>query len=354
MSRRPRLAAPALERGHQGGRLAADEGAAAAADPQVEAEARCRGCLAEQAELARLVDGAREALDRHRVLLAHVHVTLARAHRVGADDHALEHAVRVALEQRVVHERAGVALVGVADHVLELALRPAARLPLAAGREAGAAAAAQAGALDLVEDGLGPHLERPHEGRVAAERDVVVDGGRVEEAVVAEQQALLAAVEGDLLLLAACRSVPGRRRAGARRARRRARSSRRSRARPRRARAGRRCLPAAAPAGCPGRTPGSPWRGPRRRGRRRAPRPRRGARRTTCSAPCARQPVPTHTAMTLRLGARGRRRAPRGGAPARARRRARGQLRLLLLEELLDHPGETVGRHVAVVVAVER
>ena len=40
-------------------------------------------------------------------------------------------------------ERAGVALVGVADDVLGVALRLAADLPLHAGREAGAAPAAQ-------------------------------------------------------------------------------------------------------------------------------------------------------------------------------------------------------------------
>ena len=76
----------------------------------------------------------------------------------------------------------------------------AARLPLAAGGEAGAATAAQAGALDLLEDRHRPHLQGPAQGRVAAERDVVVDRRRVEESVVAQQHALLVAVEGDLLL----------------------------------------------------------------------------------------------------------------------------------------------------------
>ena len=76
-----RHAAPALERGHHGARLAADERAAAAAHLQVEAQLAAEDRLAEQAELARLLDGARDAVDGHRVLLAHVHVALARAHR---------------------------------------------------------------------------------------------------------------------------------------------------------------------------------------------------------------------------------------------------------------------------------
>ena len=60
-----RDAAPAFERGHHGARLAADERAAAAADPQVEAVVAAEDGLAEQAELARLLDGARDALDGH-------------------------------------------------------------------------------------------------------------------------------------------------------------------------------------------------------------------------------------------------------------------------------------------------
>ncbi len=111
--------------------------------------------------------------------------------------------MRVALEQRVVHEGPGVALVGVADHVLQIARCLPARLPLAARGEAGATTPAQAGALDLLEDRSGPHLQSTSQGRVAAERDVGVDGSRVEEAVVAQQHPLLPAVEGDLILLAA-------------------------------------------------------------------------------------------------------------------------------------------------------
>ena len=60
--------------------------------------------------------------DGQRVLAADVDVALVGADRVGGDGHALEHAVRIALEDAAVHEGAGVALVGVADD--ELALCP--------------------------------------------------------------------------------------------------------------------------------------------------------------------------------------------------------------------------------------
>ena len=45
--------------------------------------------------------------------------------------------------------------------------------------------------LDLVEDGLRAHLQRLHEGRVAADGDVVVDRGGVALPGVAQQDALL-------------------------------------------------------------------------------------------------------------------------------------------------------------------
>ncbi len=76
-----------------------------------------------------------------RILGADVDEPVRGADGVGGDDHALDHLVRNALQQGAVHERAGVALVGVADHVLLVARRLAAEAPLHAGREARAAAA---------------------------------------------------------------------------------------------------------------------------------------------------------------------------------------------------------------------
>ena len=43
--------------------------------------------------------------------------------------------MRVAFDERAVHERAGVALVGVADNVFGIARDVAAEFPLQAGRE---------------------------------------------------------------------------------------------------------------------------------------------------------------------------------------------------------------------------
>ena len=71
---------------------------------------------------------------------------------------ALEHLMRVGFEHRAVHERAGVALVGVAYHIFFFALGVARGLPLKPRRKARAAAPREAGDLYRLDDGLGRHL----------------------------------------------------------------------------------------------------------------------------------------------------------------------------------------------------
>ena len=63
-------------------------------------------------------DRVAQAGDRERVLRAAVDVALGGVDRERGDRHALEDPERVALEDAAVHERAGVALVRVADDVL--------------------------------------------------------------------------------------------------------------------------------------------------------------------------------------------------------------------------------------------
>ena len=124
---RPGPAALALDGGDERGLLAAHEGAGALDDLDVEVEAAAQDVLAQEAALARLVDGALEALDRQGVLGADVDVAVAGADGVGGDDHALEHARGGRPRARAVHEGAGVALVGVADEVLLPGPAPCAR-----------------------------------------------------------------------------------------------------------------------------------------------------------------------------------------------------------------------------------
>jgi hypothetical protein len=80
-------------------------------------------------------------------LAAQVDEGLGDLQRVGRDEHALDDLVRVALDEEVVLEGGRLALVAVDDEVGDRVL--AQHRPLAPGREAGAAAAEQAGRVDL-------------------------------------------------------------------------------------------------------------------------------------------------------------------------------------------------------------
>jgi len=193
------LADLALQRAHQGGRLPAHEGAAAARDPDVEVEARPHDALAEQPQAARLLQRDGQVDHGQRVLVADVDETLVGADRPGADHHALEHRVRVALHDRAVLERSRVALVAVAQHEAPIARRAPARPPLAAGVEAGAAAAALARDRHLLDHLVRRHLEEGlGKPRVGALGDRIEDVGRVDAADVAHRHPQLVLVERDL------------------------------------------------------------------------------------------------------------------------------------------------------------
>ncbi|OPZ46054.1 MAG: hypothetical protein BWY94_00921 [Actinobacteria bacterium ADurb.BinA094] len=198
-----RHAALALDRGDQRGLLAADEGAGAELEVQVELPARTEDVASQEPALLGIGDRLGEALDGQRVLGAHVDVALVGADCPAADQHALDDRVRVALEDRAVHERAGVALVGVADEVLDVALALVGELPLDAGREPGAAAAADARVGDLLDDLLlGHRRERRARRLVAAAGEVLVEALRVDHAHVAQGDARLGLVEPDVVPVA--------------------------------------------------------------------------------------------------------------------------------------------------------
>ncbi len=88
----------------------------------------------------------RQPLDRQRILGPHVDVAVVGADRVGGQRHALDHAMRIRLQHGPVHERAGIAFVGIADHIFLLARHLGHGRPFQTGRIAAAAAAAQAAA----------------------------------------------------------------------------------------------------------------------------------------------------------------------------------------------------------------
>ena len=120
--------------------------------------------LLQQAFALHDVDGLLDPLDGQGILGAAVDDALVGADGVAGDHHAFEHRVGVPFEDGAVHERSGVALVGVADHVLLLVLRGQGELPLLARGEPAAAAAAQAGLHDLVDDLLHGSCRGPSPG----------------------------------------------------------------------------------------------------------------------------------------------------------------------------------------------
>ena len=139
-------------------------------------------------------------MDGDGVLRTDVDVTLGRVDGIASDAHGFQDGVGIAFQHGTIHERAGVALVGVADHVLMGRGIPAGELPLEAGGEAGAAAAAQAGLGDFLDDLLAGHFgEDLAQGGIAIHGDVLLDVLGVDDAAVAERHTELGLVELDVL-----------------------------------------------------------------------------------------------------------------------------------------------------------
>ena len=106
----------------------------------------------------------------------------------------------VALQHGAVHKRAGVALVGVADHILLVGLILPCGVPFEPGGEARAAAAPQPGDAHLFNDLLGRHGgDRLLCGLVAAGGYVLFDVLGIDNAAVAQHDALLLGKEGLVL-----------------------------------------------------------------------------------------------------------------------------------------------------------
>ena len=88
-------------------------------------------------------------------LAAHVEERVVAADRVARDDHALDEVLRAGHHERDVLAGPRLGLVRVDDEVARAAVRRGQEAPLHARREAGAAAAAQAGVLDHGDDVTG-------------------------------------------------------------------------------------------------------------------------------------------------------------------------------------------------------
>ncbi len=153
----------------------------------------------QEAGLARQLDRGIQHAEGVRVLDAQVDVALRRADRDARDRHALDQRERVAFHQHAVGVGARVALVGIAGDVLLAGRLAQHGLPLDAGREGRAAAAAQARFQHFVDRRVGPELERAREAQVAAGGAVGREVERIDAADACEGQALLRREPGMLL-----------------------------------------------------------------------------------------------------------------------------------------------------------
>ena len=182
----------ALDGGDERRLLAADEGARSFLYLYIEAHRGAEDVLAEVAFRKELPYGQLQPLDRLRVLGPHVDVAFLRADGVCADHHAFEHRVGVSLQGAAVHERAGVALVGIADDVFIIAGGLPAEAPFHPGQEASAAPAPEAGSRNRLY-----HLFRCVilqyllDGLIAARRDVFLNRVGVYDPAVPQDYPLL-------------------------------------------------------------------------------------------------------------------------------------------------------------------
>ena len=139
-----------------------------------------------------MFDGRAQAADGQRILGPHINESLIGPHRISGDGHAFEYGMRIALEHAAVHERTGIALVGIADDVFFGAGRFGDGAPLQAGRESGTAAAAQSAADDGFDHALGILLgERVEQRGVAVGGDVTFDALGIDDAAVGEHHGFL-------------------------------------------------------------------------------------------------------------------------------------------------------------------
>ena len=170
------IGAHAFQGIEQGRFLTADVGARAAVQVDFQIVAGPQDVLAQKAAFARLLQGLEHGFRGDGEFLAHVDVRQVGAHRVAGNNHPLNELVGVLVDDVAVLEGAGFGFVAVADQIDGLRVVRRNEGPLHAGGEARAAAAAQAGFLHLVNDGLRLHAERLFQLFIAAVGQVAVNG----------------------------------------------------------------------------------------------------------------------------------------------------------------------------------
>ena len=189
----------AFETVEQRGLFAAHIGAGADPHFHIEAESGARDALAEHSAAARRDDRGFHGGDRMRIFRTDIDVALGRPGGDAGDRHAFDQHERIAFHDHAVGEGAAVALVGIADNVFLRAGRLRHRAPLDAGREAGAAAAAQARLHHFLDDGVWANRKGFRQSLAAAMRAVIFERARIDDTAARERQPRLAFEPGNVV-----------------------------------------------------------------------------------------------------------------------------------------------------------
>ncbi len=123
--------------------FATNESARAIAYFDIEIEAGAQNIFAQQAIFAGLVERRFQPLNGQWILGPNVHQAFVGPNAIATNGHCFNHCVRVAFQNRPIHEGAGVALIGVADHVFLFIFLFPGDIPFQSRWEATAATSAQ-------------------------------------------------------------------------------------------------------------------------------------------------------------------------------------------------------------------
>ena len=195
----PGFAHMSLNGGHEGCGFAADEGAASADHLQLKPFPGAHHIVAQNSRRLRIADGLADVTDRDDIFVTDIQESLFGADGEGADSHALQHAVGVAVHDGTVHKCAGIALVAVAGHVLGKVVISCCGAPFDGGGEAGAAAAPETRIIHLAKNLLRRHGEGLLQRLVAAGGDILVKACGINVSGVPQGNLHLGGIKGIFL-----------------------------------------------------------------------------------------------------------------------------------------------------------
>ena len=145
-----RIRTLAFQRFNEAGLFAADVGACAAMNVNLDVLAAAENVLAEEILRTRLVESTVQDARAFREFTADIDVGQLHVVREAGDDHALDELMRILVDDLAVLERTRLGFVRVADEINRLAAAAIDEAPLESARETRAAATTQTGELHVV------------------------------------------------------------------------------------------------------------------------------------------------------------------------------------------------------------